>query len=306
MSRIRVLWNPNSGSKAGIPTNRTSRETLLELMARNDLGKDLHETGSEEEAVAATQEAVAQGCDVVVVAGGDGSIGLIGRQLLGSRCALGILPLGSVMNIPRMIGLPRDLEEAAQVLRAGHVRSIDVGMAGDTVFYEAGSVGMHAAISRDIAKVDEGDYGAILRSIVAAFRFRPSRMSIELDDETVIERRVLLIVVANGPYMGAGFTVAPEASIDDGLFDVQVFLHYSKRELLRHFASIAFGRRAYLPHVMNERAARVRITGHRPLPARADSTDLGTTPVSFEIRPGVLRVVVPGQAAGNVEPANDG
>ena len=304
MSPIRVLWNPNSGSKAGIPTNRTSREELLELMARHDLGEDLRETGSEEDAVAATREAVAEGCDVVVAAGGDGSIGLIGRQLLDSRCALGILPLGSVMNIPRMIGLPRDLDEAAQVLRAGHVRSIDVGMAGDTVFYEAGSVGMHAAISRDIAKVDEGDYGAILRSIVAAFRFRPSRMTIELDDAAVIERRVLLVVVANGQFMGAGFTVAPEASIDDGLFDVQIFLHYSKRDLLRHFASIAFGRRAYVPHVMSERAARVKITGHRPLPARADSTDLGTTPVSFEIRPGVLRVVVPHQKTGDAGPVD--
>ncbi|CAN5685853.1 diacylglycerol kinase family lipid kinase [soil metagenome] len=292
-----MLWNPASGRKGGLPTNRASREALLELMARHDLGDELRETASEDDAIEAAQDAVRQGYDVVVAAGGDGSIGLVGRQLLGTQTALGILPLGSIMNIPRMIGLPRDLEDAAQVLQAGHVRTIDLGGVGDTTFYEAGSVGLHAAISRDISKVDQGDYGAIFRSILAAFRYRPSRVTIELDDGRDIETRALLVVVANGPFMGAGFTVAPEASLDDGLFDVRVFLHYSKRELVLHFASIAFGRRAYAPHTLTERAARVRITGRRPLPARADSEDLGTTPVTFAIRPRVLRVVAPEPSA---------
>ena len=212
---------------------------------------------------------------------------------MGTDTALGILPLGSVMNIPRMIDVPRDLDEAAQVLREGHVRTIDLGQVGDLIFFEAGSVGFHAAISRELPKVDEGDYGAIFRSIVAAFRYRPSRMTIELDGERTVETRALLVAVANGPYMGAGFTVAPEASLEDGLFDVRMFLHYSKRDLILHFASIAFGRRAYEPHSLTERAARVRIVGRRPLAVRADAEDLGTTPVEFEVRPKALRVVAP-------------
>jgi diacylglycerol kinase (ATP) len=93
--------------------------------------------------------------------------------------------------------------------------------------------------------------------------------------------------------MGAGFTVAPDAELDDGRFDVRIFRHWSKRELVRHFVSIAFGRRAYVPHVTTERAARVRISGARPLPARADSRDLGTTPVEVRLRPAALRVVAP-------------
>jgi diacylglycerol kinase (ATP) len=295
--RIRVLWNPSSGRKGGIPTNRASRETILELMARHGLGDELYETGSEDEATELARDAVGQGYDVVVAAGGDGSIGLLGRQLLGTRTALGILPLGSVMNIPRMIGLPRDLEEAAQVLRAGHLRQIDVGQVGDSIFFEAGSVGMFAAVSAEATEADEGHYGAILRTILAAVRYRPSRMTLELDEGKTIETRALLVAVANGPFMGAGFTVAPEASLEDGQFDIRIFLHYSKRELVLHFASIAFGRRAYEPRVRTERAARVRITGRRPLPARADSEDIGTTPVAFEIRPQALWVVAPRSSA---------
>jgi diacylglycerol kinase (ATP) len=102
-----------------------------------------------------------------------------------------------------------------------------------------------------------------------------------------------MAVIANGPYTGAGMTVAPDARIDDGRFDVRVFRGFSKPELLRHLASIAFGRRRYTPHVSTFRAAAVRVTSAHPLPTRADSHDLGTTPLEVRIRPGVLRVVSP-------------
>ena len=297
--RVRVVWNPTSGRKGGVPTNRASRELLLELMARHGLGDELVETGSEEEAIEAVRAAAGDDYDIVVGAGGDGTIALAGFQLIGTRTALGVFPLGSIMNIPRMLGIPRDLEEAVRVVSEGHVRTIDLGQVGARTFFEAGSVGIHAAVSREMPKVDEGDFGAILRSIVAAFRYRPSRMVIELDDDRRLDTRALLVAIANGPFMGAGLTVAPEARLDDGLFDVRVFLHYSKRELARHLASIAFGRRVFEPRALTERAARVRISSRHPLPARADSEDLGTTPVTFEIRPGVLNVVAPATAASD-------
>lgn len=79
--RIRILWNPTAGRKGGIPTNRSSREMLLELLPRNGLGDELIATGSEQEAVEAARDAVDRGYDVVVAAGGDGTIELVGRQL---------------------------------------------------------------------------------------------------------------------------------------------------------------------------------------------------------------------------------
>jgi diacylglycerol kinase (ATP) len=291
--RIRVLWNPTAGRKGGIPTNRSSREMLLELLSRHGLGHELIEPGSESEAIDAAADAVHRDYDVVVAAGGDGTIGLVGRQLIGTRTALGILPLGSVMNIPRMLGLPRDPDEAARVLADGHVRSIDVGQVGDRIFYEAGSVGIHAAATRELPLVDRGDYGAIVRSIVAAFRFRPSEMRIELDGNRTIVAKAVAVAVANGPFMGPGLPVAPEALLDDGLFDVRVFLHYSMAERLRYVASIVRGRRPRQRRSLTERATRVRITSGRPLAVRADAVDLGSTPVIFEIRPRVLTVVAP-------------
>ena len=295
--RMRVLWNPTSGRKGGLPTNRASRGMLLELMSRHGLGDELIEPGSELDAIDATADAVHRGYDVVVAAGGDGTIGLVGRQLIGTRTALGILPLGSVMNIPRMLGLPRDPDEAAHILAVGHVRTIDVGQVGDRIFYEAGSVGMHAAATRELPKVDKGDYGALVRSIVAAIRYRPSEMRIELDGDRAISEKAVGVVVANGPYMGPGVAVAPAALLDDGLFDVRVFLPFTKTELVRHVSSLIRGRRPLERRSITERASRVRITSGRPLAARADAVDLGSTPVVFEIRPRVLTVVAPDPSA---------
>jgi diacylglycerol kinase (ATP) len=295
--RIRVLWNPTSGRKGGLPTNRASRRMLLELLPRHGLGDELLEPGSEQEAVEAARDAVDRGYDVVVAAGGDGTVGLIGRQLMGTHTALGILPLGSVMNIPRMLGLPRDLEGAARILSDGHVRSIDVGRVGDHIFYETATVGLAAAATRELPKVDRGDYGAIVRSIVAAVHYRPSVIVIELDGERMIEAEALLVVVANGPYIGPGLPVAPEASLDDGLFDVRVFLHETKGELAQDFTRIGSGHRPDERRMLTERASRVRITSPRPLPVRADAVDLGVTPVVFEMRPSVLAVVAPAPSA---------
>jgi YegS/Rv2252/BmrU family lipid kinase len=290
--RIRVIFNPNAGSKGGISTNDTSEEAVRAAMAAHSLGDELVATASEEEAVAATREAADRGYAVVAAAGGDGTVGTVACQLLGRETALGVLPLGSVMNVARMLGVPRELDGAAAVIAGGAVRAIDVGEAKGTLFFEGGSVGLNAAVFREAQRVDAGHYAALFAALGTLIRYRPPRMVIHLDDR-VLTTRALAVAVANGPYTGLGFAVAPDARLDDGLFDVVVFSRFSRTELLRHFAAIAFGRRRYSPKTATYRSARVRIVGVHPLPCRADAHDLGTTPVEYAVRPAALRVVVP-------------
>jgi len=290
--RVRVIWNPGAGSKAGIPVTRVGRLQIEEVMERTGLGDELSEAPSIEEVRALAADAVREGYDLVVAAGGDGTTGAVATELLGSRTALGILPLGSVMNVPRSLGLPRDLEAAAEALRTGEVRAIDIGRARDQPFYEAGSVGLNAAMFREAERVDAGNWSSILRTIWVAIRYRPARMEIRLDDRTV-RTRALMLSVASGPYTGLAMTVAPAAQMDDGQFDVVLFRRFSKVRLLRHLVSIAFGRRRYAPEVDVYRSSRVRVVSRHPLPCRADSHDLGTTPIEFTVLPRVLRVVVP-------------
>ena len=291
-TRIRVIWNPRSGQKGGFPTNLVTREQLLDVLARHGLGDDLAETQSSEEAKQLTRAAVRDGYDIVIGAGGDGTIGTIAAELLFQPTALGILPLGSVMNIARMLGVPRDIEAAAELIATGSARAIDTGEAKGVPFFESGSVGMNAAMFREAQRFDRGDWLSILRTIWVAIRYRPARMEIKLD-EGIVLTRALMVTVSNGPYTGVAMTVAPDARLDDGRFDVRVFRRFSKMQLLRHLASIAFGRRRYSPEVATYRSSRVRIASRHPLPCRADSKDLGTTPVEFVTRAASLRVIAP-------------
>jgi diacylglycerol kinase (ATP) len=294
--RIRVLVNPNSGEKAGIPTNTANEDEVRAAMERYfpGLGADLVVTESEDEAIAAIRDAVAKGYGIVVAAGGDGTVDTVACELLGKETALGILPLGSVMNVARMLDIPRDLEGAATIVATGEVRTIDVGEAKGQIFFEGGSVGLNAAVFREAqqADSDRGRYRALWAALWVLLRYRPPRMVLHLDDR-VLTTRALAIAVANGPYSGLGFTVAPDAAIDDGMFDVVIFSRFSRTELIRYFVSIAFGRRRYSAKTATYRSSRVHIEGVHPLPCRADGHDLGSTPVEYVVRPGTLRVIAP-------------
>jgi YegS/Rv2252/BmrU family lipid kinase len=298
-----VIFNAAAGSKARGPFGGHTVESLTELFTAAGRDARVIATESAEDAQAEVQRLIAADEPLIVAAGGDGTIGLVATELLGRDITLGVIPLGSVMNIPRMLGLPRDPAEAAKLLAvdAPGTILIDVGEANGQIFYEAASVGLHAAMFNAAHHFDDGRWGSPLRLLWMVFRYRPGRMEIELDGSTSVQTRGLMAVVANGPYAGAGMTMAPDARLDDGLFDVRVFRHFSKLELLRHLASIMFGRRAYVPRVSTYRAARVRVTGRRPLPCRADSLDLGVTPMECRVLTRSLKVVVGpefGAAAG--------
>jgi YegS/Rv2252/BmrU family lipid kinase len=291
--RIRVLINPDAGSKAGLPTNRTSEDDIRKVMARFDLGTDLVVTTSINHARDLTRDALAHQYDAVIAAGGDGTARVVARELLHSRTALGILPLGSVMNIARMLEIPRDLEAAAQVIVDGDVRKIDVGQAGDVTFFESASVGLNAPVFAALQRFDAGAYHSIFHAIWIALRYRPARMVIHLDDRT-IRTRALMVTIANGPYTGMALTVAPDAQLNDGRFDVSLFRRFSRLGLFGHLIRTAFGRQRYSPKVDTYRSASVRIESVSPLPTRADSEDLGSTPITLRVTPAALRVIAPG------------
>lgn len=298
-----VIWNPDAGKKLLGAAPALTEDSLRELLDRHGINARIIAMESEEDAKRAVREAIEAGHTTVIAAGGDGTIGQIATELLGkTHVALGILPLGSVMNVARMVGVPRDLEQAAAIIAAGRKRLIDVGEANGVPFYETASVGLTAAMFATAQHFEDGDYGSPFKVLAVAFRYQPARMVVELDDET-LTTRALMVTISNGAYMGVAMTVAPDARLDDGRFDVRIFRRFSKFELLRHLASIAFGRRRYSPHVSTHRSARVRITSHRPLPIRADSHDLGTTPLECVSRHAALRVIVgPDFADGQAKP----
>jgi YegS/Rv2252/BmrU family lipid kinase len=289
---VKVIWNQNAGRRT-LSLARWDPAELSKLLQQAGLAVEICRTDSSAEAAAIARSEVEAGADMIVAAGGDGTFGAVANVLLDSGVALGILPLGSVMNVARMLGIPRNAEAAAKIIAAGFRRTIDVGEANGRPFYETTTVGIGASIFREAQRIEAGDYGGLWRAVRNAFRYRPRRIVVELDDGRVISSHALMVTVGNGPYMGLGMTVAPGARLDDGKFDVSVFRHFSKIELFTHLASIAFGRRRLSAHLTTERSSYVRIVAKRALPVRADAMELGYTPVECRVRRAALTVIVP-------------
>jgi diacylglycerol kinase family enzyme len=241
---------------------------------------------------------VRQGAELVIAAGGDGTVHEVACALIGTETTLGIAPLGSMMNIARALHVPRDLDAAASVISAGRVVHMDVGKASTRTrteyFLEAAGVGIDAAIGVHAMRLDAGDWGALLPLLRAAFAYvpRPTRLVVDGRGEVV---RPHMITVAISPFTGPAMSFAPNAKVDDRQFDIVVREGFGALELARHALSITRARRAHHPkaRTLRGRLVEVRPMYHK-LTAHADGHGLGLAPVRFELVPGALRVLAGG------------
>src|SRR5215218_5614154 len=261
-----LIVNPNAGRKAGVTTNAFGVDEARDLLIRHGIDAEIWCTERPGHATALARTAAEEGYGLVIAAGGDGTVEEVAEGLVGTDVDLGVLPLGSVMNIARMLGIPRDLEAAAEVIKDRRVARIDVGRASTTArsayFIEAAGIGIDAGLFAYFNQIDGGNWRSLRPLLTFMWRYRPRRLTLRLDGK-VHRFRAMMVSIANGPYVGAALTVAPDARLDDHRFDVEVFTRFGKLELLRHLMSIAWGRRSYNPKVQHFRAKTVEVIPDR-------------------------------------------
>jgi YegS/Rv2252/BmrU family lipid kinase len=297
MARAVLIVNPHAGQKAGFATNEQGPRETLAALQRQGVDVELCLTEGPGHATELAGEARKAGRELVIAAGGDGTVHEVACALIGGETALGVMPLGSMMNIARSLHIPRELDGAAAVIKAGHVVQMDVGQAttrtAQDYFLEAAGVGIDAAIARYANRLDAGDWTALLPMIGTAARFVPRRTRLVVDGQ-VSEVRPFMITVAITPFSAAAMAFAPDAKVDDRQFDVVVRDGFSRLELTRHMLSITRGHRAWHPKARTLRGRQVEVgPGSRRLLVHADGNSLGLAPARFEILPGALAILAP-------------
>src|SRR6187455_426129 len=105
--RTCLIINPTAGKKAGLTTNASGLEDILALLERHEIDADVLPTEHAGHGTELARQAVNDGYELVIAAGGDGTVAEVAEGLVASNAVLGVLPLGSVMNVARMLGLPR-------------------------------------------------------------------------------------------------------------------------------------------------------------------------------------------------------
>ena len=220
------------------------------------------------------------------------------------RVELAVIPRGTGWDFVRTYGIPRDLDEAFAIALGGAVREIDLGRAtyrtwagaeATTYFANIASAGMSGAIAQRANETSKalGGKASYLWATLAVFaRWQVSEVQVAVGDERRAGR-MHDVVVANGRYFGGGMMICPEASPDDGSFDVLLIGDLTKRDLLVTLPKTYRGR--HLPHPKAEllRGASVTVEADATLPIELDGEQPGTTPARFEIVPRAFRLRVP-------------
>lgn len=271
----------------------------------------LRRTFGSGDATTYAREAVANGYDIAIAAGGDGTLGQVATGLAGSDCILGVLPVGTGNVWAHMLGLPQwsplsrtTLLDAARVLVEGEVYLIDLGKTRDRHFVLWAGSGFDAQIAQGVEPHREirrnlGNLTYYVALITLGFGLRGTRMTVVIDGRAM-RQRALMVLVANAQLYGPIVRLAPQARLDDGILDVYVFKGDNLLDALRHIVSVLTGRHHRDPKVETYRARRVEVRTDKPLPVHLDGEPAGYTPISITIAPRALRVIVPSWASGSL------
>jgi diacylglycerol kinase (ATP) len=287
-----IIANPNAGSAGEIAALRELLEELPETSVRF--------TKKSGDARRLAREAVRQGAERVVAAGGDGTLNEVvnGMAVDFGRSQLGLLPLGTGNDFARSIHVPADIEAALAVLAAGRTRAVDVGRAriGRKVRHflnvAAGGFGGHVSEKADEVKDRWGPLAYLRAALGTLPKLTGFNARIELDDSERLEVETYNVVVSNGRYVAAGIPVAPQAELDDGLLDLMVVPTASLPKLALLVPQVLRGRHTESDLLLFRRARRIRIESDPPLSFNTDGELVGDQPALFEILPRALEVVV--------------
>ncbi|MBI2907200.1 MAG: diacylglycerol kinase family lipid kinase [Chloroflexi bacterium] len=264
---------------------------MVNLLEDADIHADLTFTKMNETMTKTVEQAAGDGYDLVIAGGGDGTVSEVAAGLVGTGVPLGILPFGTYNNIAHSLGIPLDLSEAAYRVARGRTIDIDVGVANGVYFFEAVGVGLDATLFPIGEEIKGGHYEKLAKAAMTFLRHRKADIEL-LTPKHRVRLRSPMVVVANGPYYGAGIQINPGADLSDGLLEVVTF-ECNKMEVALHFALNAQHRQYEQPCVVRLQVDEVKIDCSLPLPAHADGKPIGTCPVSCKLIPESLRVIVP-------------
>ncbi|MGV9265916.1 diacylglycerol kinase [Kitasatospora sp. NPDC003701] len=297
ISRVVLLTNPAAAAGHAEPAARRAAARLRALGVEVD-----EQAGSSAtESVGLARAAVSSGtCDALVVVGGDGMINLGLQATAGTEVPLGVVPAGTGNDHARAYGLPRgEPEAAAEVVAAGHTRTVDLGRvtAADGTQRWFGSVlasGFDSLVSDRTNRLrwPRGRMRYNLAILVEFANLRPLPFRITLADGTVVARDLTLAAVGNTTSYGGGMLICPTADPADGLLDVTLVDAMPRHRIARFFPTLFKGTHVERPEVTTHRTPSLRIDSPG-ITAYADGEFMAALPIDVEAVPGALHLLTP-------------
>ena len=288
---------------AGSNRAQQAREQIADLFARHggEARVVLARNGSEIPDLA--RQAMAEGSQPVVAGGGDGTLSAVASALVGSRHALGILPLGTLNHFAKDLKIPLELEAAVANLFTGRLARIDVGEVNGRVFLNNSSLGLYPAIVREReARQRRGARKWIafaLAVVTILWRYAPVHVWLRVDSRPESGAPTPFVFIGNNRYEIEGAHMGGRSRLDGGRLWICRAPHAGLWTLLRLAVKALLGR---VPHggfeAVEGKECEVRAKGgHLRVSADGEVISL-ETPLRYRIRPAALGVIVPARDEG--------
>lgn len=298
---ILLVVNPTSGRGRGRRTANGLTERL-QAQGRTVVVLETKQRGDAERFVRDALAEADQRYSCVVACGGDGTIQEIANALAlsdaatsGQRPMLGLAPAGRCNDFCRVLGISRDVDAIANVLLEGAPRPIDLGRVNGRCFCTVATVGVDADVSSFVDGMRmplSGTIAYLYGTMRVLSRYRPRSLRIS-GDFGIIEEPVFLASTANTSLYGGAIPIAPSAVPNDGKLDLCVIEHVSMRRMLTLVPKVLRGRHADQPEVQLIRTTHLTIESDEPLDLWADGERIAQTPVTIDVLPGCIDVLMP-------------
>lgn len=294
MSTVAIV-NPISGVRVDPSIAAARLEVLRAEAARRGIGLEIRVTERSGHARELATAVAAEGADLVIVWGGDGTLNEVGSALLRTSTVLGVVPSGSGNGLAAALDVPRDATAAVAAAFDGRTRSIDVGLMAGRPFFNIAGVGFDARVAKLFNQQAVGRRGGwpyVVIGVREGCRYCASDYDLQLDGGRR-QVRALLIAFANGREYGMGACIAPDAQLDDGLLDAVIVEERSVLARFWHARHLAFGTAHLAPNVKAQAVARAVVETKGPIEFHVDGEPgMAEDRIEVSILPGALKVRV--------------
>jgi len=286
----------NTGSRTGAKVFESARERLRALGIPLVEAFPLSDPGT---LPATVVRVLDDGCDLLVLGGGDGTVSSVVDQLVDRPAVLGLLPMGTANDFARTLGIPGDVDAACETIARGKVVDVDLGVADDNYFVNVASLGLSVAVSHAVTPGLKRRLGALAYPVATlrAYRgYRPFRARLEFpggDHDPIDVDEAMQVAVGNGRYYGGGNVMSPDAGIDDHALDVYAIARGRFRDHLSIVSSFRTGTFVHHELVTHMATREVVIRTDPPHPINIDGEVVTATPEVFRVVRNGLHVAVP-------------
>lgn len=242
---------------------------------------------------------------MVIIGGGDGTLSSAVDHFVGTDVVFAVLPMGTANSFARTLGLPLDLEGAIKVIADGRRKRIDLGIIDGDYFANVAALGMSPLIADTVPhwlKRYLGVVGYVIWAVRVAFRFRPFKLRITLDDGTVEKSWATEARIANGSFHG-GVELVEQAELDSGLMVIQAVTGKSVLGLAWSWFTTLFKLRRRDQTVTEWHGRRMVLDARPKQKISIDGEIAARTPVVVEVARGAIEVAAPRE---NNSPAKAG